>query len=226
MTRFRKILIWTLLLLLCLWLGCQPAKVVETPAPTPEPTATPTPTPTPTPAAVISITLNHSDVTLAANEKLTLRATVSPSDWGGTVTWTADSSLVTISEDGVVTNVNTGSSKKAVTVTATAGDKTATCILRCNGGSDGPSVSADPTPTPGGGTPVTLNKSDFTIRPQDPSTVQLRASGGDGSYTWTSSNTSVATVSDDGKVTKVGEGMCTITCTSGGSSAKCIVRVS
>ena len=69
MTLFRKTVCISLLLLLCLWLGCQPARTADahapspvplapsetpehraTPAPTAAPTAAPTPEPTPTPA--------------------------------------------------------------------------------------------------------------------------------------------------------------------------------
>ena len=46
-----------------------------------------------------------------------------------------------------------------------------------------------------------------------------------GSLSWTSSNTSVATVNSDGTVTGVGEGSATITVSSGKHSAKCTVTV-
>ena len=202
-----------------------PSPDVQTSA---EPTPSPDPTPSPTPVlpSVTALSLNHSDVTLRANETLTLSASVTPSDWGGTVTWTSsDASAATVSDTGLVTNVNTGSSKVKVTITAAAGDKTAVCTIYCNGGSNGaPSAGTPGTGTSGAA--VTLDKTDFTIRPQDPNSVTIRASGGDGTYSWSSSNTGVATVSSSGVVTKVGAGMCTITCTSGGSSATCIVRVS
>ena len=64
MTIFRKTACISLLLLLCLWLGCQPAQrgEVSAPAATPEPTATYTPVPTatatpePTPAPTVTPT--------------------------------------------------------------------------------------------------------------------------------------------------------------------------
>ena len=43
--------------------------------------------------------------------------------------------------------------------------------------------------------------------------------------TWSSSDPSVATVSDQGEVTAVRAGNCTITATAGGKSATCTVRV-
>lgn len=50
-------------------------------------------------------------------------------------------------------------------------------------------------------------------------------SGGNGSYSWKSADSSVATVSDSGTVTAAGSGQTTVTCTSGDLSAEIIVRV-
>lgn len=50
-------------------------------------------------------------------------------------------------------------------------------------------------------------------------------SGGDGSYTWKSADSSIAAVSDSGTVTAVGSGETTVTCTSGDLSVDVIVRV-
>ena len=55
-------------------------------------------------------------------------------------------------------------------------------------------------------------------------TATLTASGGTGSYTWSCSNKSVATVSN-GSVTAVGKGSATITVSSGGVTATCAVTV-
>ena len=48
----------------------------------------------------------------------------------------------------------------------------------------------------------------------------------EGAITWESSNTSYATVDDDGKVTAVGAGTAIITATSNGATASCTVVVS
>ena len=199
-----------------------PVETVEPSEPSPEEQPSQQPTPM---ADAAGITLGYQDVTLSANESLNLKPSVAPADWSGTIVWTTDSAAAVVSADGVVTNANTGASKVKVTVTATAGTKTATCAVYCAGGSTGATPG---TTSPGTTTaaPLTLNKTDFTIRAQDPNSVQITASGGSGSYQWTSSNTGVATVSADGTVTKVGKGQCTITCKSGESSATCVVRVS
>jgi len=80
---------------------------------------------------VTSLTLNKTDITLVAGETYLFEATVSPAD--ATVTWySSDESILKIEEDGTATNVNATGSKVKVTVTATAGDKTAECTVYCN----------------------------------------------------------------------------------------------
>ncbi|MCI8538290.1 MAG: hypothetical protein HFF18_06450 [Oscillospiraceae bacterium] len=152
--------------------------------------------------------------------------------------WTSDNpSQVYVTQTGLVYAVSPGT----VTVTVTAGSVSASCIVRnkttgtppADPGGQAPAdpaittpATTSPEPSAPTVSPVSLNKSDFTIRAQDPSTYQLKVSGGDGqNYTWVSDNTSVATVSESGLVTKVGSGRCNITVTSGGQSASCIVRV-
>ena len=90
--------------------------------------------------------------------------------------------------------------------------------------SQGPDPAAEANPdgeTPNTAGTVTLNRSSVSLYVGD--TVTLRASGGS-SYTWSSSNTSVATVSS-GTVTAVGRGSATITVRSGDSTATCSVTV-
>lgn len=97
--------------------------------------------------------------------------------------------------------------------------------------SDAPTPTPTPTPTPpptpstavGG---FTLNKSDFTLSRRG-ETYRIRASfiGGVGEVElWQSSDPSVATVSQDGTVTAVSRGTCTVTAMAGGIRQKCIVR--
>lgn len=88
------------------------------------------------PVVVTSIQLSHSDFTLRADEEYQMTATVTPAAPGATVVWTSsDSSVLTVDEDGVVKNINHGSSLAKVTVTATAGDKSAACTIYCKPGS-------------------------------------------------------------------------------------------
>ncbi len=74
-------------------------------------------------------------------------------------------------------------------------------------------------------TSVALNSSDFTLDATSGLQYTLQASGGSGTYTWSSADTSVATVSEDGTVTGVGNGTTEVTVTDGFTSAVCIVRI-
>lgn len=99
---------------------------------------------------VDSLSLNYSDITLQADQSVRITARVSPEN--AEVAWSSSNeSAAVVGADGTVTNVNTGASLVNVTITATAGDKTAECIVRMRGGSSGtaaPSSTSDPT-TPG-----------------------------------------------------------------------------
>lgn len=84
------------------------------------------------------IKLNKTDITLAANEVFRLQATVTPADSDDTVVWTSSNEAAAkVAEDGTVTNVHTGSGQVQVTITAKAGNVTATCVVRCKPGSTG-----------------------------------------------------------------------------------------
>ena len=69
---------------------------------------------------------------------------------------------------------------------------------------------------------VKLNRSSLSLFVGD--SVSLSASGGDGSFNWSSSNPAVASV-EKGTVTAVGKGSAIITVTSDGSSTDCTVTV-
>lgn len=100
------------------------------------------PDPDPTVVAPVvsatAITLSKTDVTAAASESFTLKATVTPANSDDKVVWTSSNEAAAkVDQNGVVTNVNTGSSTVQVTITAQAGDVSATCLVRCKGGSTG-----------------------------------------------------------------------------------------
>lgn len=67
-------------------------------------------------------------------------------------------------------------------------------------------------------------KTEFTMSVGD-APIPLTASGGSGSYTWSSSDESVATVDAEGKVSAVAAGQATITVTDGSGKGTCMVRV-
>ena len=73
-----------------------------------------------------SVSLDQTELTLAPGETATLKATVLPEDSTDKVEWsTSDENIVTV-KDGEVTAVAEGEA----TITAKAGDKTATCSVK------------------------------------------------------------------------------------------------
>lgn len=69
-----------------------------------------------------------------------------------------------------------------------------------------------------------LSLKDFTMNVGD-TPVKITASGGSGTYSWSSDNTDVATVDKSGNVTAVSAGTANITASDGGGKGICIVRV-
>ncbi|MBR0032872.1 MAG: Ig-like domain-containing protein [Treponema sp.] len=121
----------------------------DTPS-TPSNPSTPSEPSTPSTPAVNSISLNQTSVNLKVGETFTLVATVDPAD--ATVTWkTSKKAFATVS-DGVVTALSAGTTK----ITATAGEKTASCTVTVteNTSSSG-GTSGSTTPAPEGA--ITFN---------------------------------------------------------------------
>ena len=156
------------------------------------------------------ITLDKSTAEVNIGKTLTLTATLSPDDSTDTVTWTSsDTSIATVSSTGVVT----GKSKGTATITATAESGiTATCEVTVK-------VPA---------TSVKMSKTSATLYVGE--TVELSATMTPAETTdtinWKSSNTSVATVSENGVVTAKANGDAIITATTtSGKTATCKVTV-
>ena len=162
------------------------------------------------PIVVEEISFNKTSVSLKVGETVTLTATVKPDNaTDKTVTWsTSDASVATVN-DGIVTAKKVGTA----TITAKAGDKSATCEI---------TVVATPV------TAVTLNKTSVSLKAGE--TVTLTATvkpddATDKTVTWGSSDESVAKV-ENGIVTAIGKGLSTITAKAGDTSATCLVTVS
>ena len=162
--------------------------------------------------AVSSVSLNKTSVTLTEGESEVLNATVKPDNaTDKTVTWSSSDASVAKVENGKVTAVKAGSA----TITAKAGDKSATCTVTVN--------KKDVTVTS-----VTLNKTEVTLTEGESETLTATVKPDDASdktVTWTSSDTSIATVDGNGKVTAVKAGTATITAKAGDKSATCTVTV-
>ena len=159
------------------------------------------------------ITLSSTSLSLKEGDSHRLTATVTPSDaTDSQVTWSSsDPSVATVSDQGEVTAVRAGN----CTITATAGGKSATCTV---------TVSAKEIPVER----ITLSSTTLSLKEGDSHILTATVTPSDATdsqVTWNSSDPSVATVSDQGEVTAVRAGNCTITATAGGKSATCTVRV-
>ena len=160
---------------------------------------------------VTSVTLDKTTLTLTEGDETTLTATVKPDDaTDKTVTWTTSDATVATVTDGKVKALKAGTA----TITAKAGDKTATCAV---------TVQAKVIPV----TSMWLDKSELELTEGDEAVLTatvMPENATDKTVTWTSSNTSVATVTN-GKVNAVKAGTATITAKAGDKSAKCTVTV-
>ena len=165
----------------------------------------------------IVVTGVEVNVSINIGETVQLVETVSPSNaTNKNVTWTSsDTSIATVSSNGLVTGIKAGSA--TITVTTVDGGKTATCNIKVQ--STVVSVTG-----------VSLNINNTTINVGG--TVQLVATvspsnATNKNVTWTSSDTSIATVSSNGLVTGIKAGSATITVTTvdGGKTANSSITV-
>ena len=148
---------------------------------------------------------------MQVGSSVTLTATATPS---GTVTWTTSNNGVATVSNGVVRGVSKGSA----TITTTANGKSATCSVTVTEKAKTVEVSR-----------VSLSPSSGTLKVGETATLSATVSPSNATdkfLDWSSSNTSVATVSSSGQVTAVGEGSARITATaSNGRSASATIRV-
>ena len=168
---------------------------------------------------VTGVSLNTSTLNLVENETDTLTATVEPNNaTNRNVTWSSDNPSVATVNNGVVSAVSEGTATIIVTA---QGDNTkfASCTV---------TVTAATVPVTG----VTLSQNQASLYyNRTPNTLTLTATvapdnATNQAVTWTSSDTSVATV-ENGVVTAVAPGTATITVTTadGGFTATCAVTV-
>jgi len=170
------------------------------------------------PVAVTGVSLNKTTTSIVAGQMEQLTATVSPAGADDpSVTWSSDNtSVATVDQNGNVSALASGTA--TITVTTTDGNKTASCTVTVTAPPapvEVNSISMKSTATIGIGASETLT---VTYDPADANTSKA--------LTWSSSDNSVATVDENGKVTGVAAGTATITATTAnGKTATCTVTV-
>ena len=145
------------------------------------------------PVELNSISITEQNIILNKGENETLTVTYNPENTteDKTVTWeSSNEDAVTVSEDGVITAVGAGNA----TITAKVGDKTATTQVEVKVPLENISLNE---------TEKELNKGDnlqltVTYNPEDTTA--------DKTVTWTSTDDTVATVDENGKVTALKAG--------------------
>ena len=179
--------------------------------------------PAPDPIPVIGVTLDKTELTLIEGETAELVATVTPDDADNkNVIWSSsDESIVTVDQDGKVTAVKEGVA--VITVTAEDGDKTATCEVTIK-------KKEEPAPEPIPVVGVSLDKTELELIEGETAELVAIVTPKDAdnkNVTWSSSDESIATVDQNGKVTAVKEGVAIITVTTedGDKTATCKVTV-
>ena len=160
------------------------------------------------------VTLSAAEVSIFPGEQVELKATLTPDNCTSTYkTWaSSDAKVATVDVWGRVVGLTPG--KTTITVTTASGK----CTANCN-------VTVKEIPATG----VSLNHTTASVYIGE--NVELTAAitpdnASDKTITWTSSNTEIATVGEDGKVTGVELGKATITATTkNGVSASCEVTL-
>ena len=159
------------------------------------------------------VTLNKTDLSLYKGSSEQLSATITPSNTTDkTITWqSSNSKVATVSNSGYVQAFEEGTT----IITAKCGSASASCTVNVSKGN----VEV---------TGISLNYSNLVLTKG--SIIQLLATinpstANDAVVTWSSSDNSVATVSNTGIVASINEGIATITASCGNYNAKCIVTV-
>ena len=181
--------------------------------------------------AVTGVTISGGkERTIGLNDTVKLTATVTPENaTNKNVTWGSSNSLIaTVKEDGTVTGVGEG--EATITVTTEDGGKKDTCLVKVQRViKPVTGITIDPVPpivVSSRGKTLSLERKDqsvtlaATVYPADAANREV---------VWTSSDESIVTVDDKGKVTAKEPGVATVTVTSAENdkfSDSCEVTVS
>ncbi len=166
---------------------------------------------------VTGISLSKTSLTMTEGDTQTLTATITPSNASNkNVTWTSsNSSVASVDANGNVTALKAGTS--TITVRTNDGGYTSQCSI---------TVNAKVYPVTG----VSLSKTSLTMTEGDTQTLTATitpSNASNKSVSWTSSNSTVASVDANGKVTALKAGTATITVrtSDGGYTSQCSITV-
>jgi len=195
-------------------------------SPTTQPSASQPPVASTPPANLpTGFTLNREDFTFdAPGQTFQMRATFTPEGSKADIEWkSSDPNVASVSWNGMVTSV----SKGTVTLTATVeGVGKRECIVRCNFTSQSQTAAPASSTSPSSSSSnLKLNREDFTLS-KEGEQFRMTVTGTSSAVTWSSTNTSVATIGGDGQVTAVGKGTCKVKAQVDGVTLECIVRCS
>ena len=159
---------------------------------------------------VSSVELDKAELALKPGETTTLTATVKPDNaTNKTVTWSSsDSGIASVDETGKVIAITEGTA----TITVKAEEKTAECKVTVF------------IPV----TSIELDKTELALNPGETATLVATIkpdNATDKTVIWTSSDSSIASVDNTGKVTAVKEGSVSISAKAGDKSTTCSVLV-
>lgn len=159
---------------------------------------------------VQSITLDIDSITLYDTETYTFNVTIKPDNATyQDITWESTDNEVATVSNGKVVAVKRG----IATVKATTNGQSATCVVQVLKAVEG----------------ISLNKTQIQLIVGDTETIAAQFFPEEatprGKTSWASSNTSVSTVDENGKITAIKEGEAKITATLDGKTAECKVIV-
>lgn len=155
-------------------------------------------------------------------EKFYLSVTVSPENTTDSVWYeSSDEAVATVDEKGIVYPVANGQA----TIYVHCGEYTAECVITCDVGVEptDPTQPTDPTDPIDPAVELKLNREDFTLNGYGDSHILYNGEIDRTEIVWSSSDETVATVTD-GKVVAVGNGNATITAEYMGQTATCEVH--
>lgn len=177
----------------------------------------PAPTPINTTIKVDSVSVNTSSINMVEGDSHAIIVTVFPSNASDKkyTFSSSDTSIVTIDENGKITALKAG--EAIITVTTVDGNKTTTCNINVS-----PIVISVES--------ITLDKTELTLEEKRVGTLKvtiLPENYTNGEVIWSSSDTSVVTVDENGHIIaiKAGEAIISVTTVDGNKTASCKVLV-